>query len=370
MNSSFKLFTRENIFALAFLAILVAMLRVVVILLSPFIEDFLWALFFTISFYPVYLFVCKKLGGRSNLAALLLTLLVLLVLIIPGFFILLNLGQEAKKAYGILSSVQWEEKSRWLLERLQAYDLSNRLREWELWPENGINFLERSIVTGVNQIPKIIVEQVSRIFKNLAFFGFHVLLVSVALFFFFRDGARYAGQFIRLLPLEPGHREIISATIYRTVSAVVRGMFITSIIQGVLAGSGFALVGLPVPILLGLMTSITSFIPFLGAASVWVPAAISLFIVGRTAAGVVLTLYGFLVISMADNILKPLIIGEGTRIPVFLLFFIILGGLQIYGFLGIFLGPISLALGMAFLAIYREVYLEPPEAKEAESKSC
>jgi predicted PurR-regulated permease PerM len=366
MDSSLKLFTRENIFALAFLAILLAVLRVVAILLSPFLEDFLWAFLLTITFYPAYLFVCKKLGDRATLAALLLTLLVLLMLIVPGFFVLLNLGQEAKNAYDFLSSVHWEEKSRWLIEYLQTFDLSNRLREWKLWPENGIDVFERGIVTGANQIPKIIVEQVSRIFKNLAFFGFHVLLVSIAVFFFFRDGARYAGQFIGLLPLEPGHRAIISATIYRTVSAVVRGMFITAVVQGVLAGAGFALVGLPVPILLGLMTSITSFIPFLGSASVWIPATISLFILGRTAAGVVLALYGILVISAIDNILKPLIIGEGTRIPVFLLFFIILGGLQVYGFLGIFLGPISLALGMAFLAIYREVYLEAPDAKEAE----
>jgi predicted PurR-regulated permease PerM len=368
MDFSLKLFTRENVFAVAFLAILLAVLKVVATILSPFMEDFVWALIFAISFYPVYRFVLRKLGNRSNLSAFLLTMLVLLVLIVPGFFILLNLGQEAKKAYEILSSIHWHEKTRWLIDHLQTYSLPHRLQEWGVWPENGVGVVEKTIVSGINQFPKIIVEQVSRVFKNLAFFALHVMLIAVALFFFFRDGSRYAGQFIGMLPMEPRHREIISANIARTVSAVIRGMFVTSLVQGSLAGLGFAVAGVPVPILLGLLTSVTSFIPFLGAASVWIPATVAMFLMGHTAAGVGLGLYGLLVISTVDNIIKPLIIGEGTRIPVFLLFFTILGGLKVYGFLGIFLGPISLSLGMAFLAIYRELYLETPDEKVQEEE--
>jgi predicted PurR-regulated permease PerM len=165
---------------------------------------------------------------------------------------------------------------------------------------------------------------------------------------------------VEFFPLEHHHREIAVETISRTVSAVVRGMLITALAQGLLAGAGFAVAGLPVPFLLGLLTFINSFIPFLGAASVWIPSAIWLFMQDHVLAGLGLALYGTFVISTVDNIIKPLIIGEVTRIPVFLLFFTILGGLRVYGFLGIFLGPIILALGMAFLSIYRDVYLKPP----------
>lgn len=149
----------------------------------------------------------------------------------------------------------------------------------------------------------------------------------------------------------------------KTVTAVVRSMFVTALVQGTLAGAGFAVAGLPVPILLALVTAINSFIPFLGAASVWFPASIWLILQEEYLKGIGLGLYGFLVISMIDNFIKPLLIGESTKIPVFLLFFTILGGLQVYGVLGIFLGPIILSLGMAFLTIYREIYLSAPAAK-------
>jgi Ca2+-transporting ATPase len=137
-------------------------------------------------------------------------------------------------------------------------------------------------------------------------------------------------------------------------------MFVTAFVQGILAGAGFTVVGLPVPILLGLLTAINSFIPFLGATSVWLPASIWLILQEEYLKGIGLGLYGFMVISMIDNVIKPLIIGESTKIPVFILFFTILGGLQVYGVLGIFLGPIIISLGMAFLAIYREIYLSAP----------
>jgi predicted PurR-regulated permease PerM len=196
----------------------------------------------------------------------------------------------------------------------------------------------------------------------------HLLFVMVALFFFFRDGSIYARFLIGLLPLERPHQERAVGAFSNTVTAVVRSMFITAVVQGVFAGAGFAVVGLPVPILLGLLTAINSFIPFLGAASVWLPASIWLIMQDEILKGIGLGVYGFLIISMIDNFIKPLIIGESTRLPVFLLFFTILGGLKVYGVLGIFLGPIILSLGMAFLTIYREIYLStPPEKAEHES---
>jgi predicted PurR-regulated permease PerM len=228
--------------------------------------------------------------------------------------------------------------------------------------------IRRGILAGVKSIPKFIGEKVTTIFKNLALFGVHVLFIAVALFFFFRDGARYYRKIVEFLPLERGHREVAVQTVSRTVTAVVRGMLVTALVQGCLAGAGFAVAGSCAgsPRTLHLLNS--SF--FLGAASVWIPSAIWLFMQDQHMAAVGLALYGALVISVVDNIIKPLIIGEGTKVPVFLLFFTILGGLRVYGFLGIFLGPIIIALGMAFLTIYREVYLKPSHELSSEKKGC
>jgi predicted PurR-regulated permease PerM len=366
MDSSFKLFSRNNFFAVAFFAILVSLLWLVVSLLSPFLEDFIWAAILSLSFYPVYQRMHRWFGRRENLASALVTLLLLVALVVPGFFILMSIGQEARKAYEGLSTTPWEEKSEQVMEKLRGTQLQNLLEKSGLQLEKAEELLRKGIVAGVRSVPKMIGEKVTTVFKNLALFGLHLIFISVAIFFFFRDGPRFYHKLVEFLPLERGHREIAVQTVSKTVSAVLRGMVITALAQGLLAGAGFAVAGLPVPLLLGLLTFVNSFIPFLGAASVWIPSAIWLFTQDHYLAGLGLALYGACVISTVDNILKPLIIGEGTKIPVFLLFFTILGGLRVYGFLGILLGPVILALGMAFLSIYRDVYLKPALDSEKE----
>lgn len=356
--SNFKLFTRENLFALAFFFILVTLLWLAVSILSPFLPDFIWALIISMTFYPIYARVFRILGHRANLSAFLLTGLVLIVLILPGFFVLMNLTQEAKGLYQTFTNTPLDQKTQWLIEKYRALQLQDILERWGVEPAHAENVLRDSLTQGLKNVSKFMVDKLSDLLKNFAAFTLHILFLVVAVFFFFRDGARYARYLIQLLPMESHHQDLVVSTFSKTVSAVMRGMFVTALVQGCLAGLGFAVVGLPVPVLLGFLTFITSFIPFLGATSVWLPAAVWLFAEGQLLWGVGLTLYGAVIISGSDNIIKPLMIGEGTKLPVFLLFFTILGGLKLYGFLGIFLGPIILSLGMAFLTIYRNVYLE------------
>lgn len=360
----YRFFSRENLFAFAFLVILVTLIVLAATILSPFLGDFLWAIILSFTFYPLFMRLKNLLRGRANLASFLLTAALLIALVLPGFFVLMNVGQEAKKVYQAFSGsgMDWIEKSISVTERFPSR-FKGVLEKFGTEPEQAEAILRNAIDGTLKAIPKFVGEQVSVVFKNLALFTLHALFVAVALFFFFRDGARYAGLLVELLPLEAKYSQVAVATFSKTVTAVVRGMFITAFLQGVLAGTGFAIAGVPVPVLLGILTAVTSMIPFLGATSVWLPASIWLLFQGQTFWGIALALYGLLVVSMVDNVLKPMIIGETTKIPVFLLFFTILGGLKVYGVLGIFLGPIILAMGMAFLTIYKEVYLKPAQEK-------
>jgi len=360
----YRFFSRENLFAFAFLVILVTLIVLAATILSPFLGDFLWAIILAFTFYPLFMRLKNLLRGRANLASFLLTAALLIALVLPGFFVLMNVGQEAKRVYQAFSGsgVNWIEKSISVTERFPSR-FKGVLEKFGTEPEQAEAILRNAIDGTLKAIPKFVGEQVSVVFKNLALFTLHALFVAVALFFFFRDGARYAGLLVELLPLEAKYSQVAVATFSKTVTAVVRGMFITAFLQGVLAGTGFAIAGVPVPVLLGILTAVTSMIPFLGATSVWLPASIWLLVDGQTFWGIGLALYGLLIVSTVDNVLKPLIIGETTKIPVFLLFFTILGGLKVYGVLGIFLGPIILAMGMAFLTIYKEVYLKPAQEK-------
>ncbi|PKN24436.1 MAG: hypothetical protein CVU64_22130 [Deltaproteobacteria bacterium HGW-Deltaproteobacteria-21] len=360
----FRFFSRENLFAFAFLVILVTLIVLTATILSPFLGDFLWAIILAFTFYPLFMRLKNLLRGRANLASFLLTAALLIALVLPGFFVLMNVGQEAKRVYQAFSGsgMGWIEKSLSVTERFPSR-FKGVLEKFGTEPEQAEAILRNAIDGTLKAIPKFVGEQVSVVFKNLALFTLHALFVAVALFFFFRDGARYAGLLVELLPLEEKYSQVAVATFSKTVTAVVRGMFITAFLQGVLAGTGFAIAGVPVPVLLGILTAVTSMIPFLGATSVWLPASIWLLVDGQTFWGIGLALYGLLIVSTVDNVIKPLIIGETTKIPVFLLFFTIPGGLKVYGVLGIFLGPIILAMGMAFLTIYKEVYLKPAQEK-------
>jgi predicted PurR-regulated permease PerM len=365
MRASLRLFSRENIFAAAFIAILLTLLWLVFSILRPFWQDFMWALILALTCYPVFIRLKSLLKGRGTVAAIILTVLIFIALALPGSFVLLNLGQEAKDAYSALSKVSFSEKGALLAQKLRSSGLQPFLERWGIEPEQTEALLLNGITAGLKDVPRMIGERVSGIFKNLALFGLHLLFVMVALFFFFRDGLRYAHFLVGLLPLDRPYQERVVSAFSKTVTAVVRGMFVTAFVQGVLAGAGFTVAGVPVPILLGVLTFITSFIPFLGAASVWLPASAYLIIQEEYFKGIGLGVYGFLIISTVDNFLKPLIIGERIKVPVFILFFTILGGLKVYGVIGIFLGPIILSLGMAFLTIYREIYLSaPPEKTE------
>src|SRR5262249_61060820 len=159
-------------------------------------------------------------------------------------------------------------------------------------------------------------------------------------FVFCRDGRRKLAHIPDRLPKEPEHKQEVLARVYDTLTAVVQSMVVNAVAQGVLGGFGYwAIGGLPFSVFLGFLTAIASFLPPFGGAFVWVPAAIYLLVTGSIVRGVLLTLWGTLVISMVDNIIRPLFIGGRARLPTFPLLFALLGGLAASAFLARFLPP-------------------------------
>jgi predicted PurR-regulated permease PerM len=361
MAVSFKLITRQNLFAVGFFFFLLAFLWLILTMLAPFLTSFLWAAIIAMVFYPVYQKAYQWTGKRSSLASLLVTAMVLLFLGLPGFFILVNLGHELARTYEALSGPSWEKTSHWILEKIQQLNLQVLLQKWGIEAEQAEQLVRDGVKNALQNLSSSVIAWISEILRNVGSFAVRVFFVAVALFFFFRDGARYARKIVDLLPIEADHQEKVVRTLSVTVSAVVRAMFLTAFVQGLMAGSGFAAAGVPLPVVFGFVTFITSFIPFLGAASVWIPGVLWLITQDHVSAGLGLALWGAL-ISSVDNVLKPLIIGGEAKLPIFFLFFTILGGLKVYGFLGVFLGPVILSLALAFLSIYKDVYLNRGKA--------
>src|SRR3989449_2794752 len=234
-------------------------------------------------------------------------------------------------------------------------------------------------VTGVQTCALPISDQIvghaTAVARNALLSVVNFVLMLVALFFFFRDGEAMAGRVRDLLPMEREHKEAIAGRLYATLSAVVQSMLVTAVTQGLLAGLGYRVCGLSFSVFLGFITGLASFLPLAGPAFVWSGVALFLALTGHVGHAVGLAVWGVLAVSTADNWIKPLFIGGRAKLPTFPLLISILGGLSVYGFLGVFLGPVVLAILFVFVEIYREEYQRtpaaapPPEAPERRAAS-
>ena len=146
--------------------------------------------------------------------------------------------------------------------------------------------------------------------------------------------------------------------LYDTVTAVVQSTVLIAVIQGIVAGLGYFLIGrLAMSVLLGFLTAVASLIPVVGGALIWLPTALYVLVTGEIWRGVALLLWGAIAVGSVDNFVRLMVIGGRVEMPTLLLLFALLGGLQVYGFLGIFVAPVLVAVLLAFVEIYRETYV-------------
>lgn len=348
--------TRQQLFAVFFFAVFLFLLVQLYALLSLFLVPLIWAVILVLTFYPVYTFLLQLLRHRATVTALLMTLVILLLVAVPVFFFSRILTNEALDLY------------RQLRDAAQSGELQRFLSGWretrlgQVWQQWGPQVTESEFdlaglaLRAANATSQFIVGQASLVARNVFVFLFDFLIMSFSMFFLFRDGEGFYRTLRDLIPMEPAHKEEIFHRFYETVSAVVQGMVATAVVQGVLAGIGFWAVGMPFSFFLACASAFFSLLPLGGAAAVWVPCVIYLAASGLWGRAAILLVYGAVIVSGVDNILKPLIIGGRTKLPTLFLFFGILGGLKAYGFLGIFLGPVVLATIMVFVNIYKEEY--------------
>jgi len=347
--------SREQVFAAFFFAVFLFLLYQLYLLFSGYLAPLAWASLLAIVFYPLQVRLVRWLRGRQSLAAFLLTTAVIGGVIIPTLIVVALVASESVLLY----------------ERVTAFVASGgigRLQEWlgnsvlrELWEWLAplaatwkIDLASIGVKT-TNAVSAFLVSQATGIAKNIAGFLVDFFLCTVALFFLLRDGERMLAAFKEILPMEREHREMVLERFADTLTAVVQGTLLTALAQGLLAGLGYVVLGVPFAVFLGCATALLALIP-MGTPVAWGAVAMYLFATGETARGVIQLLWGTFVISTVDNFIRPLVIGGRTRIPTIVLFFAILGGLQVYGFLGLFLAPAVIALLVAFARIYREQY--------------
>ena len=316
------------------------------LMVKPFAGVLAWSTVLVIVFYPVHQRLVRK-TKRPALSALISCALVILTILVPVALMTIAVLRELSGAAQSLQSnlVVFLDPNLPLTGRLLGWlnkfvDFEQlRSQEYLLeWLKGKSGAIAGQTLGFLGGAVGIVVQ---------------MFFVVFTMYYLFRDGDRIFGAIRDALPLEKNQAEAILARTRDVVGASVYGLFSIAIIQGVLGGLAFWALGLPSAIVWCVVMIFMSMIPMLGAFIVWVPAAIYLFATGHYLKGIFLVLWGTLVIGMIDNFLRPKLVGERTKLHELLIFFAVLGGLQVFGVLGIVLGPVVLAITLALIDVFR-----------------
>lgn len=331
------------------------------LILSLFSDAIIWSSSLALVCFPIHKFLQARLPSRDGAAAGLSTLAVLLLVLVPTLFVLGVVVRQSAELYptvrgwvGAFQSPDGAFSAGLLPEFLQGY--WRRLSEFAGRSSLFAQFdLQEFMLGTINAASAKIANFGAVMARNILLGLVNLLLILVMLFFCFRDGERFLHWLFDTVPMPVAQAQSIALRIYQTVTAVIRGALLTAVIQGLLAMIGYQLAGVPLAAFFGVLTGFTAMIPVVGAGLVWAPIGIFIFM-NSPAWGIFVFAWGFFVVSLVDNLLKPILIGSRARMPILLVFCGIIGGANVYGVTGLMIGPIVLASLLAFVTIYREHY--------------
>jgi predicted PurR-regulated permease PerM len=331
------------------------------LMVQPFTTVILWATVLAVVFYPMHRRIRVRVDSPSG-AAILSTFGVIVLILLPATFITVAVVRElAGAADGLQAGVQRLSSTStipglgWVLERIRGYV--------DIDPVAAQQFLaERLKVLGGALAASTLLVVGGAVGAVV-----QMVLVVFTLFYMFRDGDRIRRALYDILPVERIQMHDIAVRTRDVIAATIYGVLVISAIQGTLGTLIFSILGLPSPLLWGVVMFFLSMIPMAGAFLVWVPAAIYLALTGAYVKAIVLVVWGVLVIGSIDNFLSPRLVGRRARLHELLIFFAVLGGLDVFGVLGVVLGPVIVAITLALIEMVRHAHRPPPEAEPAES---
>ncbi|HZH89769.1 MAG TPA: AI-2E family transporter [Pyrinomonadaceae bacterium] len=349
---------------IALLAATAACLYLCWLMILPFINVLAWAAVLVVVFYPVH----RRLVARTNrpaTSAMISCLLVVFVILIPLSLITLALVREFS---GAAQGIQHQFNA--ILDPNSAIGrIAARITGW-LGNFVDVEQLRdpQTIQERLQQVAGSVAQRTLGLVGGVLGVVVQIFFIIFTMYYLFRDGAKIVNALPDVLPLERAQSEDILTRTRDVISASVNGVLVIAAIQGALGAIAFFALGVPSPLVWGVVMTFLSLIPMAGAFIVWVPAAIFLAVTGHWVKAVLLVAWGALVIGTADNFLRPKLVGEKTKLHELFIFFSVLGGLQVFGVLGLVLGPVVLAITLALLEVMRHAD-RPPAAPTASEPS-
>lgn len=322
------------------------------LVLMPFVRSLAWAGVLAVVFYPLYSLLCRRIRWTS--VASIITILIIIVLIIGpiswvGLLIAGEISTIAEHGGGLgggdlpdINSILADPQLSWFM------DKANTL--FDIKPDQ----LAGMIRSGLAGVGTSILSNLQAGTENIVLAAVDFMLMLVATFFLLQDGAAFIEWVRGHMPFEDAQSQRLARMVKDIVVSTMYGGLAVALVQGLIGGVAFYFLKVPSAGLLGFAVGLTSFIPMVGTALVWVPVAGYLLFAGSTMKALILVLVGVFIIGTVDNILRPLIMGSRVKLHTLLIFFGILGGMKAFGFLGLIAGPMCIALFVSVFEIFKD----------------
>lgn len=308
--------------------------------ISPFFQPLAWGAILAIFFFPIHLRVCHLIGSHGVAAALTL-LIVLVSLVAPTAWLSITLVNEANAAVRDIPSG--------FLDRVT--DRVERIAEEAGFP---IGNIQEQFRARIQEGTAVLAGKITGILSTVIHSLLHLLIFLLTMFYLFRDGPRLIQILKDVAPVGEDTRDRMIGEAADMIQATIMSSVVVSVVQGILGGLTFWALGLPSPLIWGLVLGVLAFLPVIGPSLVWAPLGTYMIFNGEPLRGILLIVLGFVFVSSSDKVLRPLLIAGRARLNELLVLVSLLGGLEAFGFIGIILGPVIVATCVGMLKGYRE----------------
>jgi predicted PurR-regulated permease PerM len=332
--------SEKNLKSMVIIALVLCLFIVAAFIIKPLAISIFLGLLLGYMFYPIYSWFFKK-TKRENLSAFIICIGVLLIILM---IFLLFIGSLASQAVNLYLSFR----------DTNLNDIIQKITLNLFSSSQSSEMIANSLKSVTSNLIEHYLTSFNNFILNLPTIGLQFFVVFFVFFYSLRDGEKAVEYVKSMAPFEKDVQEKFFKKFEEVTYSVLYGQVVVGIIQGVLAGIGFFIFGVPNAILLTLIAIIAGIIPFLGAWLVWVPVDIYLFLGGNTTSGIWLLIYGSTIVSLLDNLLRPILISRKTQINSAIIIVGMIGGLMGYGILGLIIGPLVLAYVLLVLELYRK----------------
>jgi|SRR5208337_2354886 len=342
-----------------FLGILTLIVLVVAFFITmPFLYPVAAAIVLAVVFNPVHDYILKWTKHKPGLASLLSTLTLLLAFVVPAIIVISLATDEGLVAAQYLTRRSAAEGGFTLFLTTMA---ERTLKFVGHWIDLSKYDVHGTITSHVQQAGVWLLGSGASILAGFASLIVSSAITLVIVFFLFRDGREWVHRGVAVTPLSPDQARRLLSNISDTIVANVYGIVSVGAVQGILTGIAIAIVGLPSSLLLGLCAAIASVIPLVGPSLIWIPAGLYLIFTGAMWKGIFVLLWGAVVVSTVDNIIRPWVVSGKVELHPLVLLFFILAGVKAFGFLGLFLGPVIASVLTVLFQMFRQELLQNAE---------